>query len=474
MFKKFNIQTKIVLPYTLLFAVVIAAVSLITIRIIYKRIDERIERQMEHVAEVVSSMNFIMSDDFLNNIKIREVLGADIIIYRPDGEVIATTLPRNGLDETVSAIRSADVESYLLKMTDASPIRNIHYLNQPYKVIYHQLKGLSGNEHAILSIMVSTEDIDLAKKQSAITIGLVSASGILLITIIGSIIAISITAPVKQLVEVTERVAAGDLTVESTVKTRDEIGVLARSFNQMTKDLKMSRDKLVQSEKLAVVGQLAAGIAHEIRNPLTSMKMVVQLLRKKVQDDESAQESLQVVLDEINRLDIVINSLLDFARPMELILKPANLMDIMDDVLKLMEANLRHRKIELTKYEDKPIPEIMLDENRMKQVFMNIILNSMQAMPEGGKLIIRCHYNDEDHITQIEIADTGIGMSQDVLANAFEPFFSAKSGGTGMGLANVKKIVEQHGGSIQIESIEGQETKVIIKFELSQKVGTER
>lgn len=463
----FNIQIKIVLPYTLLFTVVIAVVSLITIGIINNRMDERIELQMGHVAETISSMGFLLNDDFLSNIRIKEVIGADIIAYKPDGEVIATTLPRGSLSEVMASVSSDDIEASLQQTENAPIVRNISYLSQPYKVIYRSLKGLDAEDYAILSLIVATKDISVAKRSSAITIGLVAVSGIVLITIIGSLIASNITAPVKQLVEATQRIASGDLTVEAPVKTHDEIGMLARSFNQMTEDLKTSRDKLIQSERLAAIGHLAAGIAHEIRNPLTSMKMIVQLLRKKVQNDESARESIQVVLDEINRLEVVINELLDFARPMELMLEPVSLVDIIDDVLRLMEADLRSKKVEIVKRIDAPIPAIMLDANRMRRVFMNIILNSMQAMPDGGKLIIRCNHNIQSHSIFVEIEDTGVGIPKEVLDRAFEPFFSARSGGVGMGLANVRKIIEQHGGSIDMESKEGQGTKVIIRLEVT-------
>jgi len=463
--RKFNIQSKIVFPFTFLFAAVIAATSLLTIAIFHNQMDKRIEGQMEHMAKALSNPNvaFLLSrDDYLNNIRIREVVGADIIAYERDGEVTATTLNRSKVGTAMAVIRSSDVEETLLRADDASVIRDIRYLDQPHKVIYRRLRAMEGEVDIILSLMVSTADIALAKRRFRMIVGLTAVSGILLIAIVGSVIARSITAPVKQLVEVTKQIAAGDLETTAAVKTHDEIGSLANSINQMTRELKISRDKLVQSEKLAAVGQLAAGIAHEIRNPLTSVKMIVQLLRGRLQEDKTGRESVQAVLDEISRLEVIINGLLDFARPMELALKPTSVADVMSDVLRFMEADMRHRKIKLVNHADASLPEVMLDANRMKQVFMNVILNSMQAMPEGGELTIDYNYDAENRMAQVVVADTGVGMSRDVLARAFEPFFSTKSGGTGLGLANVKKIMEQHGGEIRIESAEGQGTKVSI------------
>jgi two-component system sensor histidine kinase HydH len=194
--------------------------------------------------------------------------------------------------------------------------------------------------------------------------------------------------------------------------------------------------------------------------------MIVQLLKRKLQDDEK--ESLQVVLDEIERLEIIVSSLLDFAKPMELNLKSASVVDVMNDVLRLMEPNLRHRKIEIKNKADESspekIPEAMIDTDRMKQVFMNIILNSMQAMPDGGKLTICFGYDHESGIIQIKISDTGVGMSEEALKHAYDPFFSEKSGGTGLGLTNAKKIIELHDGDIQIDSAENQGIRVIIRL----------
>lgn len=461
MIKKINIWIKIVIPYTLLLAVVTTVVSIITINIIYKRIDERIQGQMERAAEGISSMGFLLNDDFLKNAKINEIIGADVIVYNY-GRVFATSFPRNELQDIMSSVYLEEVEAFI--SNEAFFIRNVKYHNNPFKVVYCELKEFDKSGKTILALVVSTKDIEETKRQSAMTIVLVAISGVVLATGIGSLIAFSITAPVKALVKVTEKVASGDLSAEAEVKTHDEIGALAQSFNEMTKDLRISRDRLVQSERLAAVGQLAAGIAHEIRNPLTSMKMTIQLLKRK-QIDEPSKESLQVVLSEIDRLEIIVSGILDFARPMELTVKPTNIINVIDEVIRLMNPNLRHRKVEVIKDINQAVPEVMIDSNRMKQVFMNIIINSMQAMPNGGNLKIACDYDQND--VCVEISDTGIGMQKDVLDHAFDPFFSAKSGGTGLGLTNVKRIIELHNGKVEMESIENQGTKIKIYLRIN-------
>ena len=461
MIKKISIRTKIVLPYTLLLVLFTVLVSIITINLIYKQIDERLEGQMEQEIESISSMGFLLNDEFLAKSKISDVIGGNIIVYSPNGEVVATSLSRDNLDDIMPSINSPDIENSISQNT--SLIRNIRLSNKPYKVIYRRIENPDIKSYLIFSIMTSTEDIDETKRQSAITVIIVAISGVILVTIIGSLIAFSISAPIKELVKVTEKVASGDLSVVADVKTHDEIGTLAQSFNQMTSELKTSRDKLVQSERLAVLGQLTASIAHEIRNPLTSMKMVVQILKKKLQYDQSISESLQVILDEIDRLNIIVSGLLDSARPIELNIRQANIIDVMNEVIRLMESNLRHRKIEIKVLkQSENMPETMIDPDRMKQVFMNIIINAMQAMPEGGTITVKYEHNEINNEIAIEVSDTGFGMSEEVLRHVYDPFFSVKSGGTGLGLTNVKRILDLHNADIQIDSVEGQGTNVRI------------
>jgi signal transduction histidine kinase len=196
--------------------------------------------------------------------------------------------------------------------------------------------------------------------------------------------------------------------------------------------------------------------------------MMVQLLRKRVQPGEENQEYIRSIIEEIDRLNVIVKSMMDFARPMELNLQKGDVNSVLLEVLNFMEAKLSHHKITLIKELSRDIPPIMLDVDKLKQVFMNVILNAIQAMPNGGELTTATKFftvqeRKGSKIT-IEISDTGIGIPQENLPRLFEPFFTTKNEGTGLGLTNAKRIIQQHGGDIEVQSKFGYETTVIMSL----------
>jgi PAS domain S-box-containing protein len=216
--------------------------------------------------------------------------------------------------------------------------------------------------------------------------------------------------------------------------------------------------QLLRSEKLSSLGKLSAGIAHEINQPLTGVLTFAHLLRDKFQQDTETAQDLDVIIRETTRIKGIVQGILEFARESTVQKKPASLHWIIDQALQMIMHEERFRGIELTREYSSSVPEIMVDKNLMQQVFMNIIVNAVDAMKETGKLTIRSRV-DGDWI-ETEIADTGPGISGDILDKIFDPFFTTKDSsegmGMGLGLAMSYGIVKSHGGELLARSLPGE------------------
>ena len=266
-------------------------------------------------------------------------------------------------------------------------------------------------------------------------------------------------------------------------KSKKEKERLEEEIREAYDKLKETQDQLVQAEKLNAIGQLASGVAHEVRNPLAIILQGLNYLESNLQNKGSdIQDTLTVLKDNVNRADKIINALLDFSRPATLDLQPANMNDILETSLGLVKNHLENKNIEIS-FEIKPgIPKVLVDKNRLEQVFINLLLNAIQAMPNGGKIAIRSYdqqlerikhgigrrENDDfqigDRVVIVDIEDTGTGIPADNLRKVFDPFFTTKSpnGGHGLGLPVTQSIVNMHKGLIEIESQLGKGTKAIV------------
>ncbi|PAE22489.1 PAS domain-containing sensor histidine kinase [Bacillus sp. 7504-2] len=212
---------------------------------------------------------------------------------------------------------------------------------------------------------------------------------------------------------------------------------------------KRTEEILHRQDKLAAVGQLAAGVAHEIRNPLTSMKGYAEFLLED-ETDEQRREFVDIILDEINRVNQIVEDFMVLAKPKVVDLKEKNIIPIIKDVLSLLEFEARKKKVRMHFEENDDIVQIECDENRLKQVFLNFVKNGIEAMPNGGDITVRVHVASEQ--VQISIQDTGVGIPEEKLKRIGEPFYTTKKDGNGLGLMVSYKIIESHNGTVFIES----------------------
>ena len=215
-------------------------------------------------------------------------------------------------------------------------------------------------------------------------------------------------------------------------------------------------EKMKQSERLSALGEFSAGIAHEIRNPLASIKNFTQLLPCEYDDPVFRQEFTATVTSEVNRINRIVNELLDYARPRKLNMVKADLAELADETIASLQAQLNSRRAALKKQFSR-VPPVQIDPEQIRQVLINLLLNAAEALQEGGTITVAIRENARGE-TEIAVSDTGRGIPREALADVFKPFFTTRENGTGLGLAIALRIVNEHGGRIDVESTQGRGT----------------
>jgi signal transduction histidine kinase len=232
---------------------------------------------------------------------------------------------------------------------------------------------------------------------------------------------------------------------------------MEEKIQKTTDDLSKTEAQLIRSEKLAALGQLAAGIAHEIRNPLTSINILIHSLTENLSSGNSQKEDLKVIEEEIHRINEIVDQFLRFAKPAPPLLKKGDVISIFEETLQLLRPQIEKQGIVIQK-EFQPLPPILMDREQMKQVILNLLLNAVQAMPKGGNLVLKGHIPEGDRWIRLSIQDSGVGISGEDINKLFDPFFSTKEGGIGLGLSIAHRIIDQHHGKIEVESTPGEGT----------------
>ena len=291
----------------------------------------------------------------------------------------------------------------------------------------------------------------------------------LLITLLGAfVLSYNLSRPVRRLVTATNRMAAGDLNQMIPVKSSDELGDLTRSFNRMVHNLSRIQKELVRSEKLISLGRLSAGVAHEIRNPLNAMKGAMVHLGQKWGHEPLIQQYTQLVAEEIDRLDRVVSEFLYFSKQAPPKLETVDINSVILGTEELLAGEAAKKGVRFQNRLASSLPLISMDTHQMEQVLLNLFINAMDALTEGGEIEVgtRVMEMDGERKLLVVVKDNGRGINEDNLPYVFDPFFTTKEDGTGLGLPLSLGIVEAHGGVIEMDSRSGRGTQVTIIFPL--------
>lgn len=324
--------------------------------------------------------------------------------------------------------------------------------------------GDSDKRWGSIKIGLSLQEMLAEMHKTRMMLILIGCAGVLLGIVGAALLARRIIFPLKELVDGTVKISKGDFSQEIDINSQDEIGDLAQSFNKMSNQLLLARKrmqeanrKLVQAEKLASIGRISAGLAHEIRNPLTSVKLNIQKLFGSEHLDKIEKDYLTISQEGIKQIENFIKEMLNFTRVSKLNINRFSMEQIINESVKMMVDSLELKKVLLEKDFQKGVPQVNVDGDKLRQVILNILHNAYEAVDEGGRIRISLSYlkAESGGKVRINISDDGIGILDKDFENIFEPFYTTKASGIGLGLANARKIIEQHNGSLRTVKKEG-------------------
>jgi len=364
-------------------------------------------------------------------------------------------------------------------------------VNDWYITAYEPIKDVTGRIIGILYVgTLERPYIDTANRVM-LTFTLIAGLCVAFLLVILYFLTTRITRPLERVVVATQEIAKGDLSHKLQVTSRDEVGALASSFNEMTDHLREANEKLldwgktlegkveartgelrdmqshlIQSEKLASIGKLAAGIAHEINNPLGAVLIYGHLILEDTPEGQPHHENLKKIVKETTRCKDIVTGLLDFARPKEPQRQPTDIHDLLDRCLAFTERQALFQNIRVEKVYPPSLPRIVVDAGQLEQVFLNIIFNAAEAMDGTGTLTLRTTYDSARDEVAVAIADTGHGFKEEDKKRLFEPFFTTKDvgKGTGLGLAISYGIIQRHHGTIEVHSEAGRGATFTIRL----------
>jgi signal transduction histidine kinase len=310
--------------------------------------------------------------------------------------------------------------------------------------------------------------INSDSKTQAANFRIIAAAAIstsfLLAVLLAFVMGSQILGPVRRLTAEVGRKDGTSATVDEVKALSHGVRGLIQDVDQTQTELQRSRESLLQAERMALVGKLAAGMAHSVRNPFTSVKMRLFSLSRSLKLSESQKEDFDVISEEIRHIDTIVQNFLEFSRPPKLKVQPISPSVVVDQAVQLLQHRLKSYDVEVTVARERNLAEIDADPEQLKEVLVNLIVNACEAMEEGGSIVIREQEMmdaSKQKMAVIRVSDDGPGIPESDRDKVFQPFFTTKEEGTGLGLSIAARIIEEHHGRMTIESDSGGTTFII-------------
>ena len=321
-------------------------------------------------------------------------------------------------------------------------------------------------------MLVVEQDIDEALSWLRILIWRVGATATItsiLLTLVAAWISRRLGEPLRVLAHVAQRVRAGSVEERVGPLHGSEAEEVRMAFNEMLDDLAAKQRELLRTATLASIGELSSSIVHEMRNPLSSIKMNLQSLKREVENDPSNRELAGIADAQVRRLERMLDDLLQYGRPIDVVPAPVSFGDLMSSVTAVVAEQARAKQVTIKQHDELLKAKLNVDPEQLCRALTNLVVNAIQAAPAGGIVTVRARKDALwGHSASIDVSDSGSGLSDEAKERVFSPFFTTKQSGTGLGLANVKKIVELHGGTVTAANANGGGAVFSIKLPLAE------
>jgi len=385
-----------------------------------------------------------------------------------------STNVKNG-DGTRAIETRVSEEVYSQVVVNGKPyIGRAYVVNNWYITAYEPIENINHQIIGILYVGILEQKYLDIKQQTVLVFLSIALIGVLVSTVLSYLISRSISGPIKKLVMASKEVASGNLDTKVEITTTDELGKLAYTFNKMALALRerddklkeFTRSKIMESERLALIGQLSANVAHELNNPLQGIVTYSHLLLEELPQDDPARDSLEKIVIQANRSRDIIRGLLDFSRQRKPDKTLCDVTNVLKGCVSLLEKQALFHNVQIRSNLDEKLPLTVIDPSQIERVFINMIVNAADAMDGNGKLDLATRFDPIANCIEVEFTDTGHGIAKENLDKIFDPFFTTKDTGhgVGLGLAISFGIIKEHKGTISVESEVGKGTIFIVRL----------
>jgi two-component system NtrC family sensor kinase len=353
-------------------------------------------------------------------------------------------------------------------------IGRTYVVNNWYITAYEPIRDINHKIIGILYVGILEQKYLDIREQIAVTFLSITLVGTLVSMLLSYLISLRISVPIKNLASASREVARGNLNARVDVASKDELGELSDTFNTMALALKerderlkeFTRNKIMESERLALIGQLSANVAHELNNPLQGIVTYSHLLLEEVSDEDPSKDSLQKIVVQANRCRDIIRGLLDFSRQRKPDKTLCDVNSVLRGCVSLLENQALFHNIQIINALDDNLPLAVIDPSQIERVFMNIIINAAQAMDGNGQLTLATRFEAVERFIDVEFTNTGPEIAKENMDKIFDPFFTTKETGhgVGLGLAISFGIIKEHNGTISVESGAGKKTTFTVRL----------